>query len=78
MSIWTIVKTGLTEGSLPLCFVICYVVIKGDRAVSLMSPATYYSSLFWELSRMEEFRNKRSIEKEVCPSESGIPSPSRL
>ena len=30
--------------------------------MSLMSPAVYYSSLFWELSRMEEFRNKRSIE----------------
>ena len=30
--------------------------------MSLMSLAMYYSSLFWELSRMEEFRNKRSIE----------------
>ena len=42
----------------------CYIVIKGDRTMSLMSPAIY-SSLFWELSRMEEFRNKRSI-KDRC------------
>ena len=28
----------------------------------LMSPAMYYSSLFWELSHMEEFRNNGSIE----------------
>ena len=30
--------------------------------MSLMSLAMYYSSLFWELSHMEEFRNKRSTE----------------
>ena len=30
--------------------------------MSLMSLAMYYSSLFWELSHMEEFRNKRIIE----------------
>ena len=30
--------------------------------MSLMSLAMYYSSLFWELSCMEEFRNKRSLE----------------
>ena len=41
---------------------ICYVVIKEDRAMLLMSPAMYYSSLFWELSHMEEFRNNGSIE----------------
>ena len=55
-------KDRTNRGSLPLCFVICYIVIKGDRATLLMSPAMYYSSLFWELSCMEEFRNKRSIE----------------
>ena len=60
-SIWATVKTGLTEAAAALP-VICYVVIKGDRAMLLMSPAMYYSSLFWELSCMEEFRNKRSIE----------------
>ena len=27
-----------------------------------MSPAMYYSTLFRELSHMEEFRNKRNIE----------------
>ena len=41
---------------------ICSVVIKGDRAMPLMSLAVYHSSLFWELSHMEEFRNKRNIE----------------
>ena len=30
--------------------------------MSLMSPAMYYSSLFRELSHMEEFRNNGSIE----------------
>ena len=55
-------KDRTNRGGLPLCFVICYVVIKGDRAISLMSPAMHYSSLFRELSRMEEFRNNESIE----------------
>ena len=73
-SIWAIVKTGLT-GGLPLCFVICYIVIKGDRTMSLMSPAMHYSSLFGELSRMEEFRNKRSIEnrRALLSQESPLP-----
>ena len=56
-------KDRNNRGDLPLCFVICYIVIRGDMAMSLMSPAMYYSSLFGELSHMEEFRNKRSIEK---------------
>ena len=30
--------------------------------MSLMSPTMYYSCLFYELSLMEEFRNKISIE----------------
>ena len=32
--------------------------------MSLVSPTIYYSILFWELSCMEEFRNKRSIENQ--------------
>lgn len=60
-SIWAIVKTGLTD-ELTLCFVICYIVIKEDRTMSLMSLAMYYSNFLWELSCMEEFRNKRSTE----------------
>ena len=73
-SIWAIIKTGLT-GDLMLCFVICYIVIKEDRIVLLMSPAMYYSSFLWELSRMEEFRNKRSIENRyaVVSEESPVP-----
>ena len=55
-------KDRTNRGRLPLCFVICYSVIKGDRTMLLMSLAMYYSSLFWELSHMEEFRNKRIIE----------------
>ena len=55
-------KDKTNRGGLPLYVLICYIVIKGDSTMSLMSPAMYYSSLFWELSRMEEFRNKRSIE----------------
>ena len=55
-------KDRTNRGGLPLCFVICYIVIKGDRTMLLMSLAMYYSSLFWELSRMEEFRSKRNIE----------------
>ena len=61
-SIWAIVKTGLAEAGMPFCVMICYIDIKGDRTMSLMSLAMYYSSLFWELSCMEEFRNKRSLE----------------
>ena len=59
----------------PLCFVICYIVTKGDGAMSLVSPAIYYSSLFWELSCMEEFRNKRSIEnrRALLSQESPLP-----
>ena len=68
-------KDRTDRGGLPLCFMICYVVIKGDRAMSLMSPAIYYSSLFWELSCMEEFRNKRSIEnrRALLSQESPLP-----
>jgi len=55
-------KDRTNRGSLRLCFVICSIVIKGDRTVSLMSLAMYYSILFSELSHMEEFRNKRSTE----------------
>ena len=79
MAVWLVnlgySKDRTNRGSLLLCFMICYVVIKGDRAVSLMSLATYYSSLFWELSRMEEFRNKRSIEnrRAVLSQESPFP-----
>ena len=61
-SIWAIVKTGLAEAGMPFCVMICYIDIKGDRTMSLMSLPMYYSSLFWELSCMEEFRNKRSLE----------------
>ena len=59
-------KDRTNRGSLQLCFMICYIVIKGDRTMSLMSPAMYYSSLFRELSHMEEFRNKRSIENKFA------------
>ena len=55
-------KDRTNRNGLLFCFVICYIVIKGDRTVLLMSLAMYYSSLFWELSHMEEFRNKRIIE----------------
>ena len=63
------------RGSLPLCFMICYIVIKGDRTMSLMSPEMYYSSLSGELSLMEEFRNKRSIENRcaLLSQESPLP-----
>ena len=61
-SIWAIVKTGLTEAGLSFCVMICYIDIKVDRTMSLMSPAMYYHSLFWELSCMDEIRNKRGIE----------------
>ena len=68
-------KDRTNRGGLPLCFVICYIVIKGDMTMSLMSPAMYYSSLFWELSHMEEFRNKRSIENRyaLLSEESPVP-----
>ena len=59
-------KDRTNRGSLRFCFVICSIVIKGDRTVSLMSPAIYYSVLFWELSHMEEFRNKRSTENKCA------------
>ena len=55
-------KDRTNRSGLLFCFMICYIVIKGDRTVLLMSLAMYYSSLFWELSHMEEFRNKRIIE----------------
>ena len=54
-------KDMTNRGGLLLCFVICCIVIEGDRNMSLMSPAMYYRSLFWELSHMEGFRNKRNI-----------------
>ena len=43
--------------------------------MSLMSPAMYYSSLFGELSRMEELRSKRSIENRcaLLSKESPLP-----
>ena len=43
--------------------------------MSLMSRAIYYSSLVWELSHMEEFRNKRSIENNcaLLSDESPLP-----
>ena len=47
-------KDRTNRGGLPLCFMICYIVIKGDRTMLLMFPAMYYSSLFGELSHMEE------------------------
>ena len=68
-------KDRTNRGSLPLCLVICYIVVKGDRIMLLMFPAIYYSSLFWELRRMEEFRNKRSIENRyaLLSEESPVP-----
>ena len=68
-------KDRTIRGSLSLCFVICYIVIKGDRTMSLMSLPMYYSSLFGELSRVEEFRNKRSIENRcgLLSQESPLP-----
>ena len=68
-------KDRTNRGGLPLCFVICYIVIKGDMTMSLMSPAMYYSSLFWELSHTEEFRNKRTIENRgaLLSEESPVP-----
>ena len=66
-------KDRTNRGGLPLCFVIY--VIKGDRTMSLMSPAMYYSSLFWELSRMEEFRNRRNIENRCVLQSQESPLP---
>ena len=43
--------------------------------MSLMSPAMYYSSLFWELSHTEEFRNKRSIEDRCALLSQEFPLP---
>ena len=68
-------KDRTNRGGLPFCVMICYIVIKGDRTMSLMSLAMYYSSLFWELSHMEEFRNKISIENRcaLLSQESPLP-----
>ena len=68
-------KDRTNRGGLPLCFIICYIVIKGDRAMSLMPPAMYHSSLFWKLNCMEEFRNNGSIENRcaLLSQESPLP-----
>ena len=68
-------KDKTDRGGLPPCFVICYIVIKGNRTMSLMSLAMYYSSLFGELSFMEEFRNKRTIENRCALLSQEFPLP---